>query len=217
MISVYVWRPIGSGAGLFGESVGHASMLVLPEPGRPANGRYISWWPLSVGAGKAVMNADVRPYPNNWTEDLRDMKREPDCCWQLNYVATHFDEAGIIRAWDEQAWRGRFSTPGNLVGESYRALDRNCCSTVMNLLFGPGGGARLRGYGPIPATWWGPNDVNAWMGGAARRGIALGISPAPPPPGNVPVSGRSHLEGPEADRLTELGRRRASMAPPRRR
>jgi hypothetical protein len=215
MIDVYVWNPIGAAGGVFGRSVGHGAMLVLPDPARPERGRYISWWPLAVGGLEAASNVGVRPYPNTWSEDLRDMGRPPDRCWMLNRTGTDFDETAIMRAWDAEASRVPQWSAGNRANPEYRALDRNCCSTVMNLLFGPGGGARYRTYGPIPRTWWNPNDVNAWMEGAATRGLALGISPPPPPPGGVPAFGRSHLEGPEADRLTELGRRHATMAPPR--
>lgn len=215
MITVYVWQPQGLAAGASGESVGHASMLVLPDRARPSGGRYISWWPIAVSGPQALTNTGVRPYPNTWIEDLRDMGRRPRWSWDMNTTATHFDEAAIIRAWDRTASSVRFWSPTNAVAETYRALDRNCCSTVMNLLFGPGGGERLRSVGPIPSTWWGPNDVEAWMNAAARRGIALGFSPPLAPPQGVPAQGRAHLEGPEADRLTELGRRHAGMAPPR--
>lgn len=213
MILVYVWRPLGALGGVSGASVGHGSMLVLPDPGRPARGRYISWWPLAVSRADAITNADVPAYANTWDEDRRDMHRPVDRCFRLNATGRDFDETAIVAEWD------RSVDPTIVTRErpAYRALDRNCCSTVMRLLFGAGGGARYRGYGPIPATWWAPNDVEAWMEAAARRGIVTPLASVQAPPGGVPAVGREHVTGATGDRLTGLGRRHATMAPARRR
>jgi hypothetical protein len=142
MVTVYLWFPSGN------SKYGHSAAQV--------GDTYISWWPIdntmSVRGTRAFQS-------RTHADDLDSQKgegRKPDHSIPLK----NLDEPAIRNWWRE--WRHN--------DQQYRAIDRNCSTTVAKALKA-GGGDRLcnrslKGYQLV----WTPNDIWEYA-----RAISIGI------------------------------------------
>jgi len=129
MVTVYVWFPSNR------SKYGHSSAQVDLDT-------YISWWPIDNS-----MSLRGTPAFQNRThnDDVNGEGRKPDHSIPLK----NMDETAIRNWWRD--WRHN--------DRQYRAIDRNCSTTVAKALKAGGGDKHCDGsltrYRPI----WTPNEI----------------------------------------------------------
>ncbi len=148
------------------------------NPGPLARQRYVSWWPQDPLAVPVLTCGPAVPRPPSY--DWRAEGGWPSRVFLIANARRRIDEAAMASAWDQWTRVDCYAPP-----------DRNCCTTIAQLLFGAGG-ARL-GHWYIEPLWWDPAGITRFVRLLAmveplREVSGLGITPPPETVPRAPAS-----------------------------